>query len=138
MYTTCTGRNGIWWCYKFGKAVHIPFLVPRFNFNFIQELMRDGDPEGLLHGLKIAATVLDRSVLGRLKIQNLVINFFVDDILPSFGQVPWLMDIIWHLPFGSSMHLIRHRAAAMMRQRQSLKQKVDMSDLSSYLVRLFH
>lgn len=75
------------------------------------ELMRDGDPEGLLHGLKIAATVLD-----------------------SFGQVPWLMDIIWHLPFGSSMHLIRRRAAAMMRQRQSLKQKIDMSDLSSYLL----
>lgn len=38
--------------------------------------MRDGDPEGLLHGLKIAATVLDGSV-GRLKIQNLVIYFFL-------------------------------------------------------------
>ncbi|GJJ15379.1 hypothetical protein Clacol_009655 [Clathrus columnatus] len=75
------------------------------------ELMRDGDPNGLLDGLKTAATALD-----------------------SFGQVPWLMDIIWHLPFGSSMHQIQHRAAAMMRKRQGAGWKVDMSDLASYLL----
>lgn len=56
----------------------------------------------------------------------------------SFGQVPWLMDIVWHLPFGKSMHQIRHRAAEMMRKRQSSKQTTDVSDLASYLVRLFY
>ncbi|KAF8529305.1 cytochrome P450 [Hysterangium stoloniferum] len=75
------------------------------------EFMRDGDPEGMLDGLKTAATVLD-----------------------SFGQAPWLMDIIWHLPVGKSMHKIRHRAAAMMRARVKAEKDVDMRDLSSHLL----
>ncbi|KAF8590792.1 cytochrome P450 [Ramaria rubella] len=75
------------------------------------ELMKTGDPEGLLEGLEKAAIVLD-----------------------TFGQIPWLMDIIWHLPVGKSMHGVRRRAAAMMRTRMRAEKDVDMCDLASHLL----
>jgi len=75
------------------------------------ELMRDGDPEGLLDGLKKAAIALD-----------------------SFGQSPWLMDIMWHLPFGKSMQKIRYRAIDMMRKRVQADKDVEIRDLASHLL----
>ena len=54
----------------------------------------------------------------------------------SFGQAPWLLDIMWHIPVSKSVHRLRHRSAAMMRRRVQSKD-VQIWDLSSYLVNLF-
>ncbi|KIJ54456.1 hypothetical protein M422DRAFT_58037 [Sphaerobolus stellatus SS14] len=75
------------------------------------ELMREGDPEQLLEGLKLAAIALD-----------------------SFGQSPWLMDIAWHMPFGQSMQRIRYRAIDMMRKRVKAAKEVEIQDLASHLL----
>ncbi|KAF8178952.1 cytochrome P450 [Pholiota molesta] len=76
------------------------------------ELMKRGDPEGLVYGGKIATVLLD-----------------------SVGQSPWLMDLIWHLPAGKSMVRLRERAAAMMRTRVKADSTTTVRDLTSYLVR---
>lgn len=75
------------------------------------ELMRDGDPRGLIEGGKMATCIVD-----------------------SVGQSPWLMDLIWHLPFGRSMHFLTDAAGAMMRTRIQRAKDTDMLDLTSYLL----
>ncbi|KAI0313882.1 cytochrome P450 [Amylostereum chailletii] len=75
------------------------------------ELMRDGDPRGLVQGGKQATAVLD-----------------------SFGQAPWLFDLIQHIP-SQSMQRLRKIAAEMMRTRYHADMKdVKIRDLSSYLI----
>lgn len=59
MLNMCTtGGNGIWGRQQFGKEIllHLALLLIIFR----KELMKDGDSEGLLEGLKTAATALDR------------------------------------------------------------------------------
>jgi len=90
--------------------------------------MRDGDPQGLLEGLKIAAIALDRYF------QAISPSFLVSETSFSFGQTPWLMDIVWHLPFGKSMQKIRYRAIDMMRKRIKAAQEIEIQDLASHLV----
>ncbi|KAL4262103.1 cytochrome P450 family protein [Pleurotus pulmonarius] len=75
------------------------------------ELMKHGDPENLIYGGKLATLVLD-----------------------SIGQSPWLMDLIWHLPAGNSMVLLRERAAAMMRNRVRMDSATTTRDIASYLL----
>ncbi|TFK32486.1 cytochrome P450 [Crucibulum laeve] len=73
------------------------------------ELMKRGDPEGLLMGGKNATRLLD-----------------------SVGQSPWLMDIAWHIPAGKAMVRLRDVAAAAMRRRVESDADTTMRDLSSY------
>ncbi|KAJ7488119.1 cytochrome P450 [Mycena latifolia] len=75
------------------------------------ELMKNGDPEDLVDGGKMATIILD-----------------------SIGQSPWLMDIAWHLPQGKSMVRLRQFAAAVMRRRVQASADTAMRDLTSYLL----
>lgn len=59
MLSMCTtGGNGIWGRQQSGKE--IPLHLALLLIIFRKELMKDGDYEGLLEGLKTAATALDR------------------------------------------------------------------------------
>ncbi|KAJ7464565.1 cytochrome P450 [Mycena latifolia] len=78
------------------------------------DLMKNGDPQGLVEGGKMATVILD-----------------------CIGQSPWLMDLAWYLPLGKSMVHLRDAAAAMMRHRVEADADTMMRDLTSYLVRLF-
>lgn len=74
------------------------------------ELMANGDPENLVPGGKMAMVIVD-----------------------SIGQIPWLMDIIWHLPASDDIHKLRRVAQNMMRKRVHSKD-VMIQDLASYLL----
>ncbi|KAJ6529989.1 cytochrome P450 [Mycena vulgaris] len=75
------------------------------------ELMKKGDPEGLVYGGKMATVILD-----------------------CVGQSPWLIDLAWHLPLGKSMTRLRQVAAAMMRKRVEADAETTMRDLTSHLL----
>lgn len=93
--------------------------------------MKNGDPRKLVMGGKKATVVLDRFVGRFFKVLT---SFQVVHHFISFGQTPWLMDIIWKLPGSASMHYLRGVAAQMMRTRVQAS-NVRIRDLASYLVR---
>ncbi|KAI0341085.1 cytochrome P450 [Trametopsis cervina] len=74
------------------------------------ELMRNGDPHELVMGGKKATIIHD-----------------------SFGHALWLMDIMWHIPAGRSMHRLLEIAEDMMRTRVQAG-AVKIRDLTSYLL----
>ncbi|EIN09212.1 cytochrome P450 [Punctularia strigosozonata HHB-11173 SS5] len=75
------------------------------------ELMRDGDLESLVDNGKEAMAIVD-----------------------SFGQMPWLLDILWHLPFSSHLHQLRQKAGNMMQARINAgrKHEISIRDISGY------
>ncbi|KAJ7583448.1 cytochrome P450 [Mycena floridula] len=73
-------------------------------------LMQNGDPRGLVLGGKKATAIQD-----------------------SFGQAPWLLDILWHIPGSRSVHYLREVAASLMRTRVKASD-VKIRDLTSYLL----
>ncbi|KAI0037701.1 cytochrome P450 [Auriscalpium vulgare] len=76
------------------------------------ELMKEGDPRNLIHGAKMANVIPD-----------------------SFGQSPWLMDILWHIPAGKDMFQFQKRVADMVRTRLNVaKPPQALRDLMSYLI----
>ncbi|KAJ8486823.1 hypothetical protein ONZ51_g4573 [Trametes cubensis] len=75
------------------------------------ELMKNGDPHGIIHNGKVALGLLD-----------------------SLGQTPWLLDILWHVSATKSMHTLEHLAAEMMRTRVKSKDLPEFRDLTSYLL----
>ncbi|KAF8069224.1 cytochrome P450 [Lyophyllum atratum] len=75
------------------------------------ELMKDGDKENLVGGGKMAMAIVD-----------------------SFGQAPWLLDILWHLPASQDVHQLRRAAQRMMQNRVKQSKNVDIQDVSSYLL----
>ncbi|KAM5544703.1 hypothetical protein V8D89_001601 [Ganoderma adspersum] len=54
-------------------------------------------------------------------------------MLDIFGQSPWLLDILWHLPLTARMHAHEKNAAEMMRNRVEAVDLPGYRDLSSYL-----
>lgn len=91
-------------------------------------MMRRGDLEDLVECGKQAMVALDRYIF--------ILHY--DDILKlehnSFGQVPWLMDIIWYIPSGEAMVKYSRTAAAMMHKRIKMNDSITAQDISSYLV----
>ncbi|KAI0700471.1 cytochrome P450 [Cytidiella melzeri] len=81
-----------------------------FSGSSALELMKNGDQRGLIMGGKKATVIVD-----------------------SFGQTPWLLDILWHIPGGGAMHSLRQSAASMMRTRVQASH-VKIRDLTSYLL----
>ncbi|KAJ7590098.1 cytochrome P450 [Mycena floridula] len=81
-----------------------------FGGNGGLNLMEKGDPRGLIHSGKKAMHLVD-----------------------SFGQSPWLFDILWHLPSSGSLHQLRDLAASLMRARATVT-GVKIRDLASYLL----
>ncbi|TFK46442.1 cytochrome P450 [Heliocybe sulcata] len=79
------------------------------------ELMKNGDAGGLISGGRMATAANE-----------------------VFGQIPWLMDIVWHLPTTKHMHQLHHLAGHMMRRRMDASGTVDHKDLSSYLISREH
>ncbi|KAJ7712050.1 cytochrome P450 [Mycena metata] len=75
------------------------------------ELMKNGDPAGLVDSGKMATVLLD-----------------------SLGQSPWVIDLAWHLPLGNSMVRLRQVAAEMMRNRVRADADTTMRDLTSHLL----
>lgn len=54
--------------------------------------------------------------------------------IECFGQAPWLMDIIWHVPVSEAMVKYSAISAAMMHKRIKVNDATSMRDLSSYLL----
>ncbi|KAI0706361.1 cytochrome P450 [Earliella scabrosa] len=75
------------------------------------ELMKNGDPQELIYNGKLAIVAMD-----------------------SFGQSPWLMDILWHAPATRDMHILVRRAAEMTQKRVKTKDLPAFRDLMSYLI----
>ncbi|KAI8969884.1 cytochrome P450 [Trametes punicea] len=75
------------------------------------ELMKNGDPDGIVNTGKIALGQMD-----------------------CIGQTPWLLDILWHVPATRRMHTLEDLAAQMMRARVQSKDLPEHRDLSSYLL----
>ncbi|KIP04469.1 hypothetical protein PHLGIDRAFT_193285 [Phlebiopsis gigantea 11061_1 CR5-6] len=74
------------------------------------ELMKNGDPQNLIMGGKMAIVIVD-----------------------SIGQTPWLMDLIWHLPVGGAVHRMLLLGAQMVHTRLQVKEQAPYRDLMSYL-----
>ena len=94
----------------------------------VQEHMKNGDPENIIHTSKVATGMLDRYVYHPLE------QYHFSHGLNSLGQTPWLMDILWHAPTTKKMHLLTETAAKMMRKRVKSLELPDFRDLASYLV----
>ncbi|KAJ3018977.1 hypothetical protein NUW54_g201 [Trametes sanguinea] len=75
------------------------------------ELMKNGDPRGIIKTGKVALALLD-----------------------SVGQTHWLRDILWHLSVTKPMHLLQRLAAQMMRDRVNSVDLPEYRDLASYLL----
>ncbi|KAF8970159.1 cytochrome P450 [Flammula alnicola] len=75
------------------------------------ELMRNGDPEKLIPAGKMATAIVD-----------------------SFGQAPWIIDVLWHLPSSKDIHRLRLLSANMMRNRVKKNNDVSIKDVASYLI----
>ncbi|KAL1949719.1 hypothetical protein VTO73DRAFT_8600 [Trametes versicolor] len=101
------------------KTINLPEAMYHWSHDFMGdmvfggcstfELMRDGDPQRLIHTGKMATAMMD-----------------------SLGQTPWLLDILWHMPFTKKMHLLDDLAALMMTNRVKSKDLPEYRDLSSY------
>ena len=52
----------------------------------------------------------------------------------GFGQSPWLLDILWHLPLTARMRANKKNAAEMVCNRVEAVDLPSYRDLSSYLV----
>ena len=52
----------------------------------------------------------------------------------SLGQSPWLLDILWHLPFTAKMRRHGDHAIEMMHKRVEAVELPGYRDLASYLV----
>ncbi|GJE88926.1 cytochrome P450 [Phanerochaete sordida] len=74
------------------------------------EMMKNGDPRGMIKGGKLATILLD-----------------------SVGQTPWLLDIVWRLPLGRSMHRLTEIAAELMDHRLRITEPPSFRDLVSFL-----
>ncbi|KAI1783613.1 cytochrome P450 [Ganoderma leucocontextum] len=75
------------------------------------ELMKNGDPRNLI----------------AMGMQSLA-------MLDVLGQSPWLLDILWHLPFTARWQAYRKHAAEMMRNRVKAGELAGYRDLASYLM----
>lgn len=75
------------------------------------EMMKNGDPQELIYNNKLAIVAMD-----------------------SFGQSPWLMDILWHAPATRDMHILVRRAAEITRKRVETKELPAFHDLMTYLI----
>ncbi|KAJ7767962.1 cytochrome P450 [Mycena maculata] len=76
------------------------------------ELMRDGDPHGLVNIGKKSEAGLD-----------------------IFGNIPWLMDILWHLSESEALNLRRLQRVCGSMMRTRLRNKnVQQRDFTSYLL----
>ncbi|KAJ3001132.1 hypothetical protein NUW54_g6625 [Trametes sanguinea] len=75
------------------------------------ELMKNGDPAGVIRTGKVALALLD-----------------------SIGHTQWLRDILWHLSVTKPMHAIKQLAAQMMRVRVKSMDLPEYRDLASYLL----
>ncbi|CDO77817.1 hypothetical protein BN946_scf184722.g9 [Trametes cinnabarina] len=75
------------------------------------ELMKNGDPDGIVNTGKVALGLLD-----------------------SVGQTQWFLDVLWHLSITKPMYAIEKLAAQMMRTRVHSKQLPEYRDLTSYLL----
>lgn len=76
----------------------------------------------------MATAMMDRYVYA------LVVRNKYQHFPSSLGQTPWLLDILWHMPFTKKMHLLDDLAALMMTNRVKSKDLPEYRDLSSYLV----
>ncbi|GJE99885.1 cytochrome P450 [Phanerochaete sordida] len=74
------------------------------------EMMKNGDPRGMIKGGKLATILLD-----------------------SVGQTPWLLDIVWRLPLGRAMHRLTELAAELMENRLRVTEPPAFRDLVSFL-----
>ncbi|KAI0648721.1 cytochrome P450 [Trametes meyenii] len=79
------------------------------NHNEI-ELMRNGDSKGLVSTGKFSTAMMD-----------------------TFGQSPWLLDILWRIPATRDMHQLVRMTAAMTHNRLKSKEPPASRDLLSYL-----
>ncbi|EIW57872.1 cytochrome P450 [Trametes versicolor FP-101664 SS1] len=103
------------------KTVNFPETMYHWSHDFMGdmvfggcstfELMRNGDPQGIIHTGKMATAMMD-----------------------SLGQTPWLLDILWHMPFTKKMHLLDDHAARMMKTRVKSKDLPEYRDLASYWI----
>jgi hypothetical protein len=55
------------------------------------------------------------------------------DTVSSLGHIPWLMDIVWHIPVGKEVFKLFEIAAVMIQKRSKFK-IISFRDLVSYLV----
>lgn len=94
-------------------------------------MMQKGDVKDLVACGKQAMVALDRYAF----------TLYHDNILSfecnSFGQIPWLMDIIWYIPSGEAMVKYSRAAAAMMHNRIKTNDSITSRDISSYLVSIY-
>ncbi|KAI0741404.1 cytochrome P450 [Daedaleopsis nitida] len=74
------------------------------------ELMKNGDPKDYVETAKLASVMMD-----------------------VFGQAPWLLDILWHVPATKDMHGLVKLAEEMTRDRMAAKELPRFKDLMSYL-----
>ncbi|KAI0667892.1 cytochrome P450, partial [Trametes maxima] len=74
------------------------------------ELMRNGDSKGLVETAKFSTVMMD-----------------------TFGQSPWLLDILWRIPATRDMHHLVRMTAAMTHNRLKSKELPTSRDLLSYL-----
>lgn len=95
--------------------------------------MKNGDPQELIYNNKLAIVAMDRSAHDCI---------FRDSLIhpngSSFGQSPWLMDILWHAPATRDMHILVRRAAEITRKRVETKELPAFHDLMTYLVCHYH
>ncbi|KAI9056790.1 cytochrome P450 [Trametes sanguinea] len=75
------------------------------------ELMKYGDPAGIIQTGKIALGLMD-----------------------SVGQTQWLLNILWHLSLTKPMRAVERLAAQMMRTRAESVDLPEYRDLASYLL----
>ncbi|GJE88938.1 cytochrome P450 [Phanerochaete sordida] len=74
------------------------------------EMMKSGDPTSLIEGGKSAMILLD-----------------------SIGQTPWLLDILWRIPLGGSMHRMARLGENLMKTRLQAAEYPSFRDLVSFL-----
>ncbi|KAI0353726.1 cytochrome P450 [Trametes cingulata] len=75
------------------------------------ELMRTRDVKGLVATGKFSTAMMD-----------------------TFGQSPWLLDILWRIPATKDMHQLVRMTAAMAHKRVESKEQPTFKDLVSYLM----
>lgn len=115
---------------KLVRGVILP--VAAYLEFILQELMKNGDPRGLIESGKTAMVILDRCVLHRALCKWGMLTHGLT--ATSVGQSPWLMDLLWHLPAGKGLRHFRALASKMMRSRILATSPPPFKDLVTYLV----
>ena len=92
-------------------------------------MIKNGDPLEVVYTGKLAIVAQDRCAHLLLPFCTLCLTF-----VRSFGQSPWLFDILWYIPTTRDLHFLFKLGTEMAHTRINQKEPHTFRDLVSYLV----